>query len=523
MAQRGTRYWLVKIGRALMAIAGFAFVVDGMLVLWLLSEDRSVLLTHVLNQVRAERVAELDPHLFAPPEEGALVHLVANAVTEGAHDSLSATGRPDLLRLDRHAEMFQWDEDCQGRACSSANYEKRWIGRPVDSSKFHFPRYQNPVMPVTSKTIDAEVQLGPYHVDPELFDDLLGTLPQTPIAPGITPDGYQRADDVLYRSKETDRPELGDLRIKYSGVVMPAATMSVVAVWRDEMLRPLQTANLTSIGLAVPNAVSAADIVTARRQQNRLVVWELRAGAFGVLLLGFGLLYRPLAALPRRLPFLANVVDRGVLHTAPLLSAVVLSATLGLIWLAEEPLIGAGLLVMAAVMPVVVRHRPHMAASATGGFANRLVVNSGGSAARSVDSDNQPTEPSTPRLMRDTWHRVSVVRRRSLHYAGEAIAAIVIVFVLSWFTAFFAALPLIGLATGNLHLAGRGAAVTIHGLWARVISVPMLLVYIGGAVSIPRQTRQRQGEKAMRWMLAAFVIAACLVGLVILGVATDNS
>ncbi len=108
-------------------------------------------------------------------------------------------------------------------------------------------------------------------------------------------------------------------------------------------------------------------------------------------------------------------------------------------------------------------------------------------------------------------------------YAGKAVAAIAIVLVLSWFTSFFAASPLIGLVTGDLYLAGRAASITIHGIWARVISVPMLFVYIAGTRSILRQTRQRQGEKAMKRVLAGFIIAACLVGLVVLGMVTDNS
>jgi hypothetical protein len=541
-AGRGARYWLLRIGRVLLVICGLAFVVDGVLLLWL-SEPRGVLLASVLDQARAERVAELDPHLFASPADGTLVHLVGSVVTAGAHDSLFEAGRADLLRLDRHVEMSQWEEECHGRACSSVTYEKRWIGRPVDSSKFYSHRYQNPAMPFTSTTIDAEVRLGPYRVDPRLFDDLLGGLPEKQIAPGTTPEGYRRVGDVLYRSKEEpDRPQIGDLRITYSGVVVPAPTISVVAVWRDGMLRPLLTATLASIGLAMPDAVSAADILATRRRHEEPAVWGLRAGSFAVLLLGFALLYRTLGALPGRLPFLAGIVDRGVLRSVPLLSAVVLSATIGLIWIADQPLIGAGFLAAATALPVVARYRPQPAASATEGFADRSLVRRGGSALISMVSPSQPiAQPdggSHPEARmpieggavdgkrgaaRDPRVWASAALRQTLRYAGKAAAAIGIIFVLSWFTLFFAGLPLIGLATGNLHLAGRGAAITIHGLWARVISVPMLLVYIGGTRSILKQTRGRQGEKAMKRMLAAFVIAACLVGLVFLGMATDNS
>lgn len=127
-------------------------------------------------------------------------------------------------------------------------------------------------------------------------------------------------------------------------------------------------------------------------------------------------------------------------------------------------------------------------------------------------------EADNPRLWMTIW------RRRLLRYLGKAIAAIMILFVLSWYTFFFAGFPLMGVITGHLHLPGRnGTAIDIQGPWARAISVPLLVFYIFGTRSILRQIRDQQGPTGMKRMLAALVIAACVVGLVFLGWATDNS
>jgi len=70
---------------------------------------------------------------------------------------------------------------------------------------------------------------------------------------------------------------------------------------------------------------------------------------------------------------------------------------------------------------------------------------------------------------------------------------IVVMFAL-WFLVNFIA-AVIGLVTGTLYLWGRGGTLVVHGIWARIVSVLILLfgVWIGWRI-------QRQRSKGITYL-----------------------
>jgi hypothetical protein len=119
------------------------------------------------------------------------------------------------------------------------------------------------------------------------------------------------------------------------------------------------------------------------------------------------------------------------------------------------------------------------------------------------------------------------------HWLGNAIALLMIVMVLIWFTVMFAALPLVGLVTGDLYLPGKrpGLGTDVHGIWARVVSVGLLVFFAYGARSFLklfltrlRRFRAKHGRAATIGVWVAMAVVASLTGLAILGIIVgDNS
>ena len=127
----------------------------------------------------------------------------------------------------------------------------------------------------------------------------------------------------------------------------------------------------------------------------------------------------------------------------------------------------------------------------------------------------------------------SAFLRLTSHWLGNAIALLMIVMVLIWFTVMFAVLPLLGLVTGDLYLPGKrmGLGTDIYGIWARVISAGLLVFFAYGAWSFLklfltrlRRFRATHGRAATIGVWVAVAVVASLAGLAILGIIVgDNS
>ena len=121
----------------------------------------------------------------------------------------------------------------------------------------------------------------------------------------------------------------------------------------------------------------------------------------------------------------------------------------------------------------------------------------------------------------------SAFLRLTSHWLGNAIALLMIVMVLIWFTVLFAVLPLVGLVTGDLYLPGKrsGLGSDIYGIWARLISAGMLVVFSWGAwshlkwfLARLRRFRAMHGRALTIGVWVALAIVACVAGLAILGI-----
>ena len=89
------------------------------------------------------------------------------------------------------------------------------------------------------------------------------------------------------------------------------------------------------------------------------------------------------------------------------------------------------------------------------------------------------------------WQQTAVKRQRGVAFFGGCLALIFIFIALMYFIC-----AVVGLLTGNLFLPGRGSgSATIHGPWARIISVIILALFAwSGLWWLRDRKRSRRGR-----------------------------
>jgi Transmembrane protein 43 len=303
----------------------------------------------------ASAVVEVQPGAVSPANDGKLVHVVgpatARAKIADADTGISFDGQVAVART---AEMYQWKQKEDSHTQTSVGggqtttttytYEKAWSDMPVDSSGFKHPEgHANPQMPFKSTRLTAsDAKLGGYTLDAATLG--LADLQQTlnPDAPA----GWKRDGDHLYKG-DPAAPNVGDMRIAYQGLAS-GATLSVLAAQSSGGFAPFVTPNGYSIDLVTVGSAPAATMIANKKKSEATLTWILRGVGALAMFIGFMLFLGPLSTLASVLPFLGGIV-RGASAAIAFVIAVPLTlVVIALAWFGHRPLIGGGLLLLAA-------------------------------------------------------------------------------------------------------------------------------------------------------------------------------
>lgn len=371
-----TTGWLQRIGQSIIgALIGIVLVVGSIVLLWW-NEGRAVEAIRALDR-GANMLVEAKADAVDPGNDGKLVHVSGAVATKApARDDTFEAGGGDLLRLKRTVEMFQWTEQKSTTTHKNLGgsetkettytYRKEWSAQPVDSSHFREPGgHQNPAMTVRSATFDAaDARLGAYGIDRTLLDEVSAFTAFDPNVANL-PAGYQKTADILYRGADESLPAIGDIRIRYTAV--PAQNLSFVAAQNSGgVLAPYRGGEGYKIALAEAGFVPAAAMFKDKAHEESVLTWILRAVGFVLMLIGLLLMASPLSVLVGVIPFLETLVGAGAFLIAFVVAVPLTLIVIAAAWMAHRPLIGAGLLLAAAVLAWLLRrlHRPPPAAPA---------------------------------------------------------------------------------------------------------------------------------------------------------------
>ena len=213
--------WFGRIGGAIKGIlfGGILAIVSVPLLFW--NEGRAVRTAKGLKE-GASIVVEVNPDSIDSANEGKFVHssgdIATDDVLEDADFGISYNG----IRLTRHVEMYQWDEDRESRTekklgggkrtITEFTYHKDWHEGLIDSDRFDEPQHKNPDQMLFAPQVQQadNVRLGQFRLPDSLVTMVSGNEPIELVESNIPPDFTGRA------TIRRDGPE-GATRLYISG------------------------------------------------------------------------------------------------------------------------------------------------------------------------------------------------------------------------------------------------------------------------------------------------------------------
>lgn len=362
-----TTSWLQRLGQA---VGGVLFGLVALLVAVILlfwNEGRAIHTAQGLAEgsgiVRSVSATTVDA-----ANNGRLVHVTGELTVAGPVADPDFGQRANGVRLLRKVEMYQWKEDTQSEArtrlggseerTTTYRYERGWSDRPIDSNRFREPRgHTNPLMPYQTRDIVAAgARLGAFALPEHLLEGF-GT-PRPLAATDTQANALQIRvgkpvrvlDGVLYVGRDPQQPGIGDMRVSFAEV--PLQRASVVAMQSGGGFAPFTTKAGTRVELIAAGDVPAAAMFQEAEQENVSFTWILRAAGAFIMLVGFGMILRPLAVAGDVIPLLGSLLSAGTGIVAMLCTVAIAPLVIAFAWLWYRPLIAVGVLVVGGLATV---------------------------------------------------------------------------------------------------------------------------------------------------------------------------
>ena len=295
--------------------------------------------------------------------EGKPVHLTGNAVTEEVLKDELFQVSATALRLITSVRMFQWHEDATTETKTTAGggektvttyeYKKDWSSYPIDSSSFSYPEgHENPPMPYQSAELLTEkATVGAFRLNEDLVSQIGGEVPLELTAenraalPEAMRADFKDSDSGYYQGEDPLVPAVGDLRVSFS--VVPPSLVSFIAKQKGDTFEAFVARNGRTFSPLRMGELSAEEVITAERGELKILTWTIRIVGLVLMVIGFAMIFRPLAVVSSFLPFLGDIVGAGTLVMAILISLSLSLTTIAVAWVFYRPLLGIPLLVVA--------------------------------------------------------------------------------------------------------------------------------------------------------------------------------
>ena len=357
--------WFSRLGKAFTGIVvGIILIIVGIgLLFW--NEGRAVKTYNTLKEGQG-LVIDVASDSVDAANDGKLVHLTADALTDETLVDQDFGISANVIRLRRDVLMYQWEETRQTETrkkigggeetVTTYTYSKEWRRSLNDSSNFQSPSgHENPSeFPFDSMTWDAEnVPVGAFYLSPDLVSQLsdFADLSVREIPEGAAwPEDAKLSNGGIFLGADTAQPQIGDVWINFS--VVEQGPVSLIAAQNGDTFAEYQTKAGGAIAMIVAGNVPAQQMFEDAIAQNTLITWLVRLGGFILIWIGFGLLFAPLSVLADIVPIFGSLVGAATGLISFLLALAVSLTVIAIAWLFFRPLLGIPLLVLAIVAAV---------------------------------------------------------------------------------------------------------------------------------------------------------------------------
>ena len=351
--------WFSRIGEAFkgMLVGLILFVVAFPLLFW--NEGRAV--RDYQSNLEGERaVITVPADKVDPANEGKLVHVSGNAVTDDSIKDADFGVDAKALRLKRIAQIYQWKET--EKSSSSKNiggsetrkkeyaYEKVWANSVIDSGEFKLRdnHHNTGSLEFNSYVKNAaKITVGGFAL-PEMLSNRIAKFESINSA-SIDPKNAGEAvranwkphGEWFHRGKDPSNPEIGDLRVKFE-VVNPL-DVSLFAQQVGGTFQSYQT-KYNAIDRLDEGIKSAKEMFAEAQAEAATLTWILRLVGFLLMAVGIYLLFKPFVIFADVLPFLGSMMSYGIGLFAGLVALSFSLMTIAIAWIYYRPVLGVSLL-----------------------------------------------------------------------------------------------------------------------------------------------------------------------------------
>ena len=296
--------------------------------------------------------------------EKKLVHMSGLATTDETLKDSTFLIDAKAIRLERDVEMYQWVEKVKTKkkkkvggkeeTVKTYSYATEWKSSPVDSSSFKKPKgHSNPGdFPYDAETWTAgTVTLGAFNLSPGLKGSITKSVevPFTEEQYGKLPRMLKKKSQVhgkmLYIGDDPADPKVGDVKVTFAKV--PPADVSIIAQQIGDTFQPYQTEAGDKLEMLNMGTVGSKLMFAKAEEANVMMTWILRLVGFILMLIGLGMIFKPIAVVADVVPLVGDILRMGFGLVSFAIALPLTLLTIALAWLFYRPVLSIILLVVA--------------------------------------------------------------------------------------------------------------------------------------------------------------------------------
>lgn len=356
-----TQGWFSRLTESIKSVAGglLLFVLAFPLLFW--NEGRAVQTYKSLAE-GASAVIAIAADKIDAANDGKLVHTTGEVKTGSSlKDPLFGISAP-ALKLNRKAEMYQWVETKKTKSKKKAGgkkvktttytYAKEWSTKAHNSSKFKKKKkHYNPDFNYKSDSwVASDATLGAFSLPSSLVrkihssEKLAVDDKQLMTLPSELRGRAKISNGGIYIGDSSSDPDVGDMRFSFE--MTPATTVSIVAQQAKSSFTGYQTSAGDTLEMLKEGTVGADTMFKAAADANATMTWILRAVGFFMMMIGIGMVFKPLVVVADVIPILGDILGMGVSLLAFAIAAPLTFITISVAWIFHRPVVGILLLLL---------------------------------------------------------------------------------------------------------------------------------------------------------------------------------
>ena len=319
--------------------------------------------------------------------EGKVIHATGFATTDEVLNDPIFGIKATAIKLERDVEFYQWHENSRTEKrkklgggeeeITTYTYDKGWSSSKINSSNFHDPSYRDKnftLADVDDNTIVAQnVKFGAYKLPSFLKNQIGGAKPITineydkEAIKNIlhVPSNYvytnfngvealiHASGSVIYLGAEPSNPKIGDVRITFKET--PPADITIIAQVLRDTFEEFRASNGYRFSRLSMGTVGQATMFEDARSENNLMAWVFRAVGAALVMIGLGMIFKPLSVLLDVIPILGDIVGAGAGVVSFILGLVWSLIVIAIAWLRYRPLVAGILIAVAVVLMILLR------------------------------------------------------------------------------------------------------------------------------------------------------------------------